>query len=352
MATESPDSVYFEDIEVGSTRSCGSVQLSKSDILEFASEYDPLPIHTDPEAAADSRFGGIIASGHHTLSVTVRRLVEEVRRSRAVVAGLGLDDVRWHRPVRPGDAISVETTAVDAEQSESDPEVGVLREEVTVTNERDELVLSFECSQLVERRSSADQVSGTACGGWKNTDCEGTPYCPPRCPRFEDDEGRPLLVRPFRGGDREDLLALYESVDEHDPEVNLPESAVARTGTWIDRTTSEGWNLVARDGDRIVGHAAVIPADSADPEMLVFVRRADRDRGIGSELTKQVIAHADDANHRSLRADPPELNDRAVAICRANGFEVVEDRPSELRLALDLRQPIVEHVREPPAVRH
>ncbi|WP_161972956.1 GNAT family N-acetyltransferase [Halostella pelagica] len=352
MGTEPRDSVYFEDIEEGSTQYCGSVQLSRTDIVEFASEYDPLPIHTAPEAAAESYFDGIIASGHHTLSVTVRKLVEEVRRPRAVIAGLGLDNVRWHQPVRPGDTVSVETTVVDTEPSDSNPEAGVLREEITVTNQCHEMVLSLDCTQLIERRTSEQHDPQVSCNGWDNTDCEGTPYCPPRCPRFEDEEGRQLLVRPYRSDDRQALLKLYDSVDEHDPEVNLPVSAVTRTETWIDRTTTEGWNLVVLDGDQVIGHAAVTPANSADPNVLIFVGREDRDCGIGSELIRQVIAHADDTNHRTLRANLSELNERAVTICRDNGFDLVENRLSELRMALDLQEPIVEQLQEPPAARN
>jgi acyl dehydratase len=143
---------YFEDIETGTVVSSGSTTVSADDIVEFAEQFDPLDIHTDPEAAAESRFDGLIASGYHTLSLSVQLLVDAVRSERAVVGGLGLDDVRWHEPVRPGDTISVETEIIDKRVSESSPETGIVREEITVRNQDGATVLSLENRELVERR--------------------------------------------------------------------------------------------------------------------------------------------------------------------------------------------------------
>ncbi|WP_135535979.1 MaoC family dehydratase [Halostella pelagica] len=142
---------YFDDIEAGTVVSCGSTTVSEDDIVEFAEQFDPLDIHTDPEAAAESQHGGIIASGYHTLSLSVRLLVDEIRSERAVVGGLGIDDVRWHEPVRPGDTLTVENEVLDTRVSESNPETGIVHEAITVTNQDGVTVLSLENRELVER---------------------------------------------------------------------------------------------------------------------------------------------------------------------------------------------------------
>ncbi|KYH23860.1 bifunctional aldehyde dehydrogenase/enoyl-CoA hydratase [Halalkalicoccus paucihalophilus] len=148
----SDDLIRFEAIEPGTTVRCGKTTVSEDDIVEFAERYDPLAIHTDPAAAAESRFGGLIASGYHTLCLSVRLLVEDVRSERAVVGGLGIDDVRWHRPIEPGDTISVRNEVLNTRLSESDPSVGIVHEAITVTNQREEIVLSYENHELVARR--------------------------------------------------------------------------------------------------------------------------------------------------------------------------------------------------------
>ncbi len=351
MQSEPNTTRYLEDIEEGSTHFCGSVNFSRDEIIEFARQYDPLAIHTDPEAAAESRFDGIIASGYHTLLLSVRKLVEAVRQRWAVIAGIGMDNVQWHEPVRAGDTISVATTVVATEPSEGDPNTGVLHEEITVTNQFETTVLSLDCYALVKRRPSTRCESRIACNGWDNADCEGTPYCPPRCPRFEGTEGRPLLVRPYRPEDRRALTELYDGVDEQGQSADLPLAAIVRTDAWIDRVTSEGWNLVAFDGDRVVGHAAIAPDDSADPAVQIYVDQAERNRGIDSELVKQVIAYAD-GQHRKLTVDLSAANEGVGAVYRECGFDIAEKRLSELRLELDLRHSIVARVRQPPAARN
>lgn len=154
MTDSESDPRYLEDIEVGATIDCGEVTVSADEIVEFAEEFDPLEFHTDPEAAEESRYGGLIASGYHTLSLSVRLLVEEVRSERAVVAGIGLDDVRWREPVRPGDTLSVETTVLETRPRESDSTTGVVVERISVTNQSETEVLSLKNRELVERRGS------------------------------------------------------------------------------------------------------------------------------------------------------------------------------------------------------
>ena len=142
---------YLEDIEEH-TIHCGEVEVTADEIVEFAEQFDPLPIHTDPDTAAESRYGGLIASGYHTLSLSVRLLVDAVRSRRAIVAGLGIDDVRWHAPVRPGDTITIETTILGTRPSKSDPSAGIVHERITARKRDGTEVLTLENHELVERR--------------------------------------------------------------------------------------------------------------------------------------------------------------------------------------------------------
>lgn len=148
---------YYEDVGTGVRVDLGGHTMTEEGIVSFAERWDPLPFHTDP-AAAD-RHGGLIASGHHTLCVTARLAVEGFRRETAAIAGLGIDDLRWHRPVRPGDRLTASLEVVGKRPSESRPDAGVIRESVTGTVDG-EAVITYEGAALVERRGSADDGTG------------------------------------------------------------------------------------------------------------------------------------------------------------------------------------------------
>jgi len=142
---------YYEDIEVGDTREFGSYEVTESAVVEFAEQYDPQPFHTDPEAAADTHFGGLVASGWHTAAMTMRMLVDNVVDERAGLGARGVDELRWHRPVRPGDVLSVRTEVLDKRRSESDPERGYVDSHTEVYADGD-LVLSFVGLGMVQVR--------------------------------------------------------------------------------------------------------------------------------------------------------------------------------------------------------
>lgn len=152
MDDSSDTTVYFDDVEPGTMTECGSTTVTESEIVEFAEQYDPLEIHTDTEVAGESSFGNLIASGYHTLCLSVRLLVDAVRRERAVVGGLGLDSVSWDNPVEPGDTLTVTNEVLDTRLSESSSEAGIVHEKIVVTNQSGESVLSYENFELVSRR--------------------------------------------------------------------------------------------------------------------------------------------------------------------------------------------------------
>ncbi|MFD1511998.1 MaoC family dehydratase [Halomarina rubra] len=145
-------SLYYEEIEVGHSRDCGSVTVTREDLLSFAEQFDPQPIHTDPEAAAESMYGGLIASGWHTAALSARLLVEGFMNETASLGGRGMDDLRWHAPVRPGDTLSVEVEVLDKEPDDRNPGMGHTRVGVTTTTDDGETVLTMVGLGLVERR--------------------------------------------------------------------------------------------------------------------------------------------------------------------------------------------------------
>ncbi|MDS0477737.1 MaoC family dehydratase [Natrinema sp. 1APR25-10V2] len=144
---------YYEDIEVGTTEEFGEYHVTKSEIVEFAERYDPQPFHTDEEAAAESAFGELVASGWHTAAMSMRLLVENYLRENAGMGGRGVDELRWRQPVTPGDTLSVRTEVVDKRRSESDPRRGYVDNDIEVRNQNDDVVLSYTVTGMIERRN-------------------------------------------------------------------------------------------------------------------------------------------------------------------------------------------------------
>ncbi|EMA49331.1 MULTISPECIES: MaoC family dehydratase [Halococcus] len=140
----------FEDVAVGETREFGSRDVTREEIVEFAGRYDPQPFHTDATAAGESMFGGLIASGWHTAAMTMELLVTNVFEGSAATGAVGVDELRWPNPVRPGDTLSVRTEVLDTE-SWSD-RLGLVRSETTTENQDDETVMSMVGLVLYERR--------------------------------------------------------------------------------------------------------------------------------------------------------------------------------------------------------
>src|SRR5580765_7238382 len=127
----SEELVYFEDLEEGATASFGSYPVTREEVIEFASKYDPQPFHLSDEAAAKTHFGRVSASGWHTCAMVMRMMVDYItERRHAGLGSPGLDELRWLRPVYPGDTLRVETRLVDKTPSRSRPEMGSFRSQV------------------------------------------------------------------------------------------------------------------------------------------------------------------------------------------------------------------------------
>jgi acyl dehydratase len=145
--------IYFEDLEIGARSSFGRYEVTREEVLEFAAKYDPQPFHLDDEAAARTHFGRISASGWHTCAMTMRMLVDNITQNRQAGLGSpGQDELRWHRPVYPGDVLRVETELLEKTRSRSRPEMGSFRSVVKVFNQDDEVVMSFKSIGLIAVR--------------------------------------------------------------------------------------------------------------------------------------------------------------------------------------------------------
>ncbi|MGH3257646.1 MAG: MaoC family dehydratase [Streptosporangiaceae bacterium] len=132
---------YFEDYEPGMTRDCGSVSVDQAEIISFARQFDPQPFHVDPAAAAAGPFGGLIASGWHTAGLVMRLIVDSYVSPESSLGSVGLDELRWPNPVRPGDTLRVRVTVLEARRSQSRPDRGVLKTLIEAENQNGQPVM-------------------------------------------------------------------------------------------------------------------------------------------------------------------------------------------------------------------
>lgn len=143
---------YLEDYEVGQTFGSGVVRVDGERVKSFAAEFDPQPFHLSEEGAKDSVFRGLAASGWHTAAMTMRLLVEGELKPAGGVIGLGFDEFRWPKPVRPGDELSTRSEILEVTPSKSRPEQGVIKVRMTTTNQKGEVVQLAVGNLLVRRR--------------------------------------------------------------------------------------------------------------------------------------------------------------------------------------------------------
>ena len=147
-----PDQKFFEDIQPGLTEEFGSSLVEEAEIVEFARRYDPQPFHLDREAAKKSIFGGLAASGWHTASLMMRMLVDHATTFAASMGSPGVDELRWLKPVRPGDVLSLRVTILETVPSRSKPDRGLVRSNVEVMNQDRDLVMTVKTMVFFRRR--------------------------------------------------------------------------------------------------------------------------------------------------------------------------------------------------------
>jgi acyl dehydratase len=144
--------LYFEDFAAGQEIKTGGVTLTEAEIIDFALRFDPQPFHLDAEASKRTIFGGLIASGFHTMALTFRLYVQTNALATASLGSPGIDEVRWLRPVRPGDTISAVIQVLDTRPSTSKPDRGIVNVKYTTVNQRGEPVMTMVGKQLMRRR--------------------------------------------------------------------------------------------------------------------------------------------------------------------------------------------------------
>ena len=143
---------YFDDFAVGDRLTTRGVTLTESMIIDFALAYDPQPFHIDIEAAKQSNYGGLIASGFHTLALGFRMVLETGIFRVASMGSPGFDELRWLRPVRPGDTLHTELEVMDKKPSSSKPDRGIMRAAYRIKNQKGEEVLTFLSMHLLKRK--------------------------------------------------------------------------------------------------------------------------------------------------------------------------------------------------------
>ncbi len=144
---------YFEDYIPGLVYEYGPISVSEAEIVDFAKKFDPQDIHTNPEKAARGHFGGLIASGWHTASLMMRLYADHYLSSVASIASPGIDELRWIKPVRPGDSLRIRVSTIESRRSESKPNLGVVRVFVEVLNQNRENVMTVKTINLLRCRN-------------------------------------------------------------------------------------------------------------------------------------------------------------------------------------------------------
>ena len=143
---------YFEDFQAGQSLELGSYTITREEILAFARQFDPQPFHTDEERAKDSLFGGLVASGWHTVSIFMRLLVDGLLRDAASMGSPGVDELRWLQPVRPGDTLRARFTVRETNPSARHANRGTIISLCEVFNQRDEVVMRLSGRHIMGRR--------------------------------------------------------------------------------------------------------------------------------------------------------------------------------------------------------
>ena len=146
----SDDMIYYEDLEIGAKQSFGRYEVTREEVVEFASKYDPQAFHLDDDAAAKTHFGRVSASGWHTCAMTMAMMVENMKNvKQAGLGSPGVDNLQWKKPVYPGDTLRVESEVISKRRSQSRREMGLFKSRAQIFNQNDEVVLEMTSNGLI-----------------------------------------------------------------------------------------------------------------------------------------------------------------------------------------------------------
>lgn len=147
--------ICFEDLEAGNEDTFGPLTVTSEAIIRFAEKYDPQPFHLSDEGAEGTIFGSLAASGWHTAAMTMKLIIDR-DEPLASLGSPGLDDLRWHRPVYPGDELTARIRVLDKRTSESRADMGIVRFDIETYNQHDDIVMSYTSIAMIARRAAAD----------------------------------------------------------------------------------------------------------------------------------------------------------------------------------------------------
>ena len=144
---------YWEDFKVGEVEQIGGKRVDRDELIEFARQFDPQPFHVDEAEAKQSMYGGLIASGWHTCAMVMRMMCDAYLSHSASVGSPGIDNLKWLKPVRPGDTISARRTTLETRASKSKPDIGIVNNLWEVFNQNGEMVMSMQGYGMFRRRN-------------------------------------------------------------------------------------------------------------------------------------------------------------------------------------------------------
>jgi acyl dehydratase len=150
--TTSPENRYFEDYVAGAAHEFGPITVDEQEVIDFGKRFVPLSYHTDKEAAKKSIYGGLIASGWHTAALMMRLYTDHYLSRVANLGSPGGDELRWTKPVFPGDVLSIRVTVLDTRRSDSKPDRGIVQSAVEVLNQNREVVMGVKMVNFVRTR--------------------------------------------------------------------------------------------------------------------------------------------------------------------------------------------------------
>ena len=153
-----PETQYYEDVVVGVPQRFGAYLVTREEVIDFASRYDPQDFHLGDEAAARGPFGTLAASGWNTAAISMRLLCDHLISRQASLGGAGVEEIRWTRPVLPGDVLSLEITVTEKRRSRSRPEVGLMKIFQRMFNQHDEEVMRLSSTGMIKVRDPAAPI--------------------------------------------------------------------------------------------------------------------------------------------------------------------------------------------------
>jgi len=238
--------LFHEDIEVGRPYDCGRKQVTKDEIIAFARQFDPQPIHLDEEAAKETIVGGLCASGFHTCAMMMRMVCDGILNRVVSLGSPGVDDVRWVRPVRPGDVMATRYTAQDKRILASRPDVGIAKVLVEFVNDRGELAASWLTNQLTRVRLPGPPPTNPAAKREKRAieslwDAAVPPGPPPPDAYFEDRRIGEIAELGSHTFTKDDIIAFARAYDPQP--FHLDE--VAAKASLFGGLCASGWHTAA-----------------------------------------------------------------------------------------------------------